>query len=157
MKSILFVCTGNIFRSMIAEYALKKALGQHSPYQVASAGTQANPQAIVPLVLQCLQQYDIDPTQHQQRRIVPELFVESELLVAMGCDHQEFISAHFGEQPPLFNEICHRRSEPVRDTNEAVPDFADNPSARDRHIGFVVDHICQSMPAFIENVPSFLT
>ena len=142
---------------MIAEYALKRELGEHSPYRVTSAGTQAAPQAIVPLVLQCLQPYQIDPSSHQQRRISPELFVEADLLVAMGVDHQQFIAAHFGEQPPLFNEICHQRSEAVLDTNEAVPDFAENPTARDQHIRFVVDHICQSMPAFVENLPSFLT
>ena len=30
MSSILFICTGNIFRSMVAEHALKAYLGEHS-------------------------------------------------------------------------------------------------------------------------------
>lgn len=156
MKSILFVCTGNIFRSMIAEHALKRELGPHAIYQVSSAGTQAAPQAIVPLVLECLLARDLDPTGHRQRRIDPELFVATDLVVAMGCDHRQFIAAHFGEQPPLFNEICHQRSEPVLDTNEAVPDYLDNPAARDEHIRRVVEHICNSMPAFVENMPRYL-
>ena len=156
MKNILFVCTGNIFRSMIAEHALKRELGEHSPYCVASVGTRAEPQAMVPLVLDCLQQRGLDPTGHQQRRITPELYVEADLLVVMGRDNQQYIAAHFGEHPPLFNEICHQRCEAVLDTNEAVPDFAQNPTARDLHIRFVVDHICDSIPAFMENVPRYI-
>jgi protein-tyrosine phosphatase len=75
MPAVLFVCTGNIFRSMIAEYALKKELGPNSPYAANSAGTHAEPQAIVPLVAECLAQRGIDPSPHRQRRIDPELFV----------------------------------------------------------------------------------
>jgi hypothetical protein len=35
MPSILFVCTGNILRSLIAEYALKARLDPHSPIRGA--------------------------------------------------------------------------------------------------------------------------
>jgi protein-tyrosine phosphatase len=48
MPSILFVCTGNIFRSMIAEYALKAMLDPRSLIRVSSAGTVALPQAMHP-------------------------------------------------------------------------------------------------------------
>ena len=44
MPSILFVCTGNIFRSLSAEYALKARLAPRSPIRVSSAGTLAIPQ-----------------------------------------------------------------------------------------------------------------
>ncbi|HSF32988.1 MAG TPA: hypothetical protein VLK82_21270 [Candidatus Tectomicrobia bacterium] len=43
MPSILFVCTGNIFRSLTAEYALKAVLDPRSPIRVSSAGTVAIP------------------------------------------------------------------------------------------------------------------
>jgi protein-tyrosine phosphatase len=51
MPSILFVCTGNIFRSMTAEYALKAMLDPRSPIRVSSAGTVALPQAMHPDVI----------------------------------------------------------------------------------------------------------
>jgi protein-tyrosine-phosphatase len=35
MKEILFVCTGNIFRSMIAENALRHTAGSASSYRFA--------------------------------------------------------------------------------------------------------------------------
>ena len=156
MKTILFVCTGNIFRSMIAEYALKRALGTDPPYLVGSAGTEAAPQAIVPLVLDCLSQYGIDPTSHSQRRITRDLFDQADLVVAMGLDHRDFLARNFDLQVPLFNEISHQRAEPVFDTNEAIPDYATNPAARDQHIRWVVDHICNSMPEFVTRLPVYL-
>ena len=156
MKSILFVCTGNIFRSMIAEYALKQVLGADPPYLVESAGTEATPQVMVPLLLNSLSQRGIDPTKHRQRRITRELFDRTDLVVAMGLDHREFFTQNFGQQVPLFNEISHRRAESVLDTNEAIPDYATNPEARDEHIRRVVDHICDSIPGFVTRLPIYL-
>jgi protein-tyrosine-phosphatase len=48
MPSILFVCTGNIFRRKTAEYALKARLDPRSPIPVSSAGTVAIPQQMHP-------------------------------------------------------------------------------------------------------------
>lgn len=47
VKSILFVCTGNIFRSLTAEYALKQYLGPQGMDCVGSAGSEAQPQSIL--------------------------------------------------------------------------------------------------------------
>ena len=51
MTSILFVCSGNIFRSLVAEYALKAQLGSRVGYLIGSAGIEALPQEIHPVVL----------------------------------------------------------------------------------------------------------
>ncbi|TMH71623.1 MAG: low molecular weight phosphotyrosine protein phosphatase, partial [Betaproteobacteria bacterium] len=40
---VLFVCTGNIFRSLTAEYALRRELGAQSAVAVASAGIHDYP------------------------------------------------------------------------------------------------------------------
>jgi protein-tyrosine-phosphatase len=41
MPSIVFVCTGDMFRRMTAEYALKTMLEPRAPIRVSSAGTVA--------------------------------------------------------------------------------------------------------------------
>jgi Protein-tyrosine-phosphatase len=38
LQSVLFVCTGNIFRSVTAEYALKARLGLDTSHVISSAG-----------------------------------------------------------------------------------------------------------------------
>ena len=50
-QSILFVCTGNIFRSVTAEYALKSRLGAGTSCVVSSAGIDAKPQSVHAWVL----------------------------------------------------------------------------------------------------------
>src|SRR5262249_3502881 len=96
MPSILFVCTGNIFRSMTAEYALKAALEPQSPLQVSSAGTQAIPQEMHPDVCAYLVRRGIDPSSHQQRKVSAELLRDTDLAIAMSLDHQVFLFESFG-------------------------------------------------------------
>lgn len=47
-RSILFVCTGNIFRSLVAEYALKRYLGPQGLYCVGSARIEAKLHRSIP-------------------------------------------------------------------------------------------------------------
>jgi protein-tyrosine phosphatase len=48
MADVLFVCTGNIFRSLTAEYVLRRELGPNSRIVVASAGTDDYPHVVAP-------------------------------------------------------------------------------------------------------------
>jgi len=41
MRRVLFVCTGNVFRSLAAEYALREALGATSGLNVAGTSEGA--------------------------------------------------------------------------------------------------------------------
>ncbi len=155
MKAILFVCTGNIFRSMSAEYALKAALGPQPPYRVSSAGIEAEPQAMSPHVRERLGRRGIDPTDHRQRRVTAEMLHEADVVVAMGLDHQAYLKAQFGREVWLFNQICFGTAAPVLDVWEAVPNEQRNPAARQAYIYAVVDYICDAMPHFIGNVERF--
>jgi protein-tyrosine-phosphatase len=62
MASILFVCTGNIFRSMTVEYAFKAMLDPCSPIRVSSAGRVVLPQQRHPDVRAYLVQRGVDPS-----------------------------------------------------------------------------------------------
>jgi protein-tyrosine phosphatase len=156
MKKILFVCTGNIFRSMIAEKALRFTAGPDSPYHFASAGTGATPQEMAALVREGLLARGIDPAGHSQRKLTPELFHAADLVIAIGFDHATFIQEHYKTNVPLFNEIAHGRREAILDTWEAVPDYQQNTDERDQHIQQVINHICHSAPQFLHGLPSFI-
>lgn len=155
MKSILFVCTGNIFRSMTAEYALKAALGPQPLYRVSSAGTEANFQVMAPEVRTRLAQRGLDASTHQQRRVTAEMLTEADVVVAMGLDHRLHLREQFGREAWLFNQICFGREEPVLDVWEAVPHEQRNPAARETYIYAVIDHVCEAMSLFIKNVERF--
>jgi len=156
MKSILFVCTGNIFRSMTAEYVLKAALGVESAYVVSSAGTEAKPQEMAHYVRARLHQRGLDPAKHQQRRVATEMLNEADLVVAMGLDHRAYLKDQFGREAWLFNQVCFGKEEPVLDIWEALPNLPPDPAAQAIYGISVVDYICDSMPYFSQNVERYL-
>lgn len=153
MRSILFICTGNIFRSMVAEYALKARLGPDTGYVIGSAGIEATPQLVHSVVHTRLLNKGIDVSNHVQRKLTGDLLQSADLAVAMGLNHQDFVRRHFDRDVPLFNEFCHRKIEPVLDLHEAIPDWQDNHEAAQRYVFSVIDHIWDSMPAFLSRLP----
>jgi protein-tyrosine phosphatase len=157
MPSILFVCTGNIFRSMTAEYALKARLDPRSLIRVSSAGTLAIPQQMHPDVRAYLVRRGMDPSHHEQRRVSAELLHATDLVIAMSTDHQAFLLDTFQYRAPLFNEVCHGRSEPLLDVWEAVPTWATDLDAA-RHYAFqVMEYIWASIPCLLQNLGNYLT
>jgi protein-tyrosine phosphatase len=156
MASILFVCTGNIFRSLTAEYALQARLDPRSPIRVSSAGTVAIPQAMHPDVRAYLMQRGMDPSHHRQRKVSTELLHASDLVIAMSTDHQSFLVDTFQYRAPLFNEVCHGRSEPLLDVWEAVPTRETDLNSA-RHYAFhVMEYIWASIPCLLQNLGTYL-
>jgi protein-tyrosine phosphatase len=156
MPSILFVCTGNIFRSMTAEYALKARLAPQSPIRVSSAGTLAIPQEMHPDIRAYLKRRGIDPSQHRQRRVTAELLQAADLVIAMSTDHQSFLVNTFQYRAPLFNDVCHGRSEPLLDVWEAIPTWETDPDAARRYVFRVMEYIWASVPGLLQNLGKYL-
>jgi protein-tyrosine phosphatase len=156
MPSILFVCTGNIFRSMTAEYALKARLDPRSPLRVSSAGTMAIPQEMHPDVRAYLVRRGMDPSQHQQRKVTVELLRATDLVIAMSTDHQAFLVDTFQYRAPLFNDVCHGRSEPLLDVWEAVPHWETDVQAARYYAYHVMEYICASMPGLLQNLERYI-
>jgi len=154
MKSVLFICTGNIFRSVAAEYALKAQVGPTAQSLIGSAGIEALPQPLDPLIRDRLRQKGADPSAHVQRKLTRELLERAEVPVAMGLDHRLFIRRHFGRDVLLFRELCCGIEEPVLDVHEAVPDWQRNPEAARAYVLSVIEFIWTAMPAFLARLSS---
>lgn len=149
MKSVLFICTGNVFRSMVAEYALKARLGPESGIVVGSAGTEAHSAELHPLIRDRLVAKGADPSKHVQRKLTHELLEGTDVPVAMGLDHREFIRRRFRREVRLFNEICFARMESVLDVHEAIPDWERNQDVALRYAYSVIDYIWDATPALL--------
>ena len=79
---ILFVCTGNIARSQMAE-GLARALAAPG-VEVASAGTKPNPKGVHPLAIEVLREKGIDASAHRSKHI-DELQGEFDFVITL-CD-----------------------------------------------------------------------
>jgi protein-tyrosine phosphatase len=154
-KSILFLCSGNIFRSVVAEYALKASVAPESGYVIGSAGIEARPQPIHPFVCGRMMEKGVDVSGHRQRLLTRELVEGTDLLIAMGANHREFVRRSFGREVPLFNQVCFEKDEPILDVDEAVPEWqVDLTRARD-YILLVIEHIWQATPVLLTRLPHF--
>ncbi|HEX9156108.1 MAG TPA: low molecular weight phosphatase family protein [Nitrospira sp.] len=154
-QSVLFVCTGNIFRSLAAEQALKATLGSRASFLVGSAGIDAKPQVVHEWVQTRLRLKGADPSAHVQRQLTREMILATDLVIAMGCNHQAFIRERFGRDVPLFNQVCFGRDEPIEDVHEVMPAWEQNLEQARAYVWSVIDRIWEATPALIQRLPSF--
>lgn len=155
--NVLFVCTGNIFRSMSAEYLLKDLLKkrQTNGITVSSAGTQAIPETLPKACIDALHSFRIDPTPHHQRKVSPAILASNDLIVSMAKEHQDHLWNKFRVNSHLFNEIAHGKETSIPDVWEAVPDFDKNPVAKNKYIMKTIYYIHDSMPDFLDQARRF--
>ncbi len=148
---ILFVCTGNIFRSLAAEYALRHELGTGG-MAVASAGTDDYPHVVRPNVRDYLREKGFDVSAHRRRTVTAEILAGAELVVAMSTDHQRFLREKFGVAAPVFLEACGGACEPLPDIEEVVRDYRTNTAAVDAHVRKTIDTIIELTPRLAKQI-----
>lgn len=154
--SILFVCSGNIFRSMSAEFALRHRLGSASPIFVSSAGLEQAPHDVMDFVAAHLLRRGLDVSNHRPRRLTDPILTQADLAVAMGYDHRDQIGAEFARPVPLFSEVAYGVSRPLPDVWEVVPDWRANLEAAQSYAEGVIDYIVDAMPDFARRMDRFL-
>jgi len=92
--SILFVCTGNVCRSPMAELLCAGWADPRADLQVASAGVAALVgQGIDTSSASVLGQAGIDPTRHRARQFDPEMATRADLVLTAEAAHRDAIMA----------------------------------------------------------------
>ena len=152
MKRVLFVCTGNIFRSMTAEHALRHVLGRGGDIAVESAGTEAVLQEMPSYLSERLDERGIDVSAHCQRRVSDEILSTADLVVAMGLNHRDILRDRFQCEALLFYQVLRGEERPLLDINEALPDWQSQPEKAIAYAVSVVDLICDAMPEFADKL-----
>jgi protein-tyrosine phosphatase len=152
VRSILFVCTGNVFRSVVAEYATRVHLEPNNLLVVGSAGIEAKPQSIHPWIQRCLCERGADVATHVPRRLTRELLEGTDLIVAMSRDHQTFIHQEFEVEVPLFKQVCYGRDEPILDLHEAHPNWEQDLNQAQAYVSSVIEMIWNDIPSLLSRL-----
>lgn len=92
---VLFVCTGNICRSAIAEQVFRARYGSDQ-IRFSSAGTGALVGAAMPeQAAEISRHLGGNPDQHSGRQLTKDIVAESELVIALTRDHRsEIVRTH---------------------------------------------------------------
>jgi protein-tyrosine phosphatase len=156
MTKVLFVCSGNVFRSLSAERALRSLLPPGSEIEVSSAGTIAGKAKLRQDVLDALGRWGVDARDHKPRLLTQEIVDESDLIVAMNTDHQKIIAEQFGRHAPLYNEIAVGTALPFPDLPDVVEHYWKKPEESRAFVDASVDRIFRNRENFLARLPQYL-
>jgi glycine hydroxymethyltransferase len=93
MKTILFVCTGNVCRSPMAEGLFRHAVGRSDAYRVLSAGLgAADGQPPSPFAVQAMRELGIDISQQRSRALTAELVQQADYIFGMTHSHVDTVT-----------------------------------------------------------------
>ena len=91
-RTLMFVCTGNICRSPMAEYLLRDRLGPEADWEVGSAGTSAgHGMQASDSAVETLREKGLDLSRHRSQPLSRELVDGASLVVVMTAGHRDFI------------------------------------------------------------------
>jgi Protein-tyrosine-phosphatase len=96
---ILFICSGNRSRSVLAEYLLRHIAAQKRlPVEVRSAGTDTiDGRRADPLTVCSLREWGIDATEHRTQSITPELIEWADWVLTATLSHRDKLREWFPE------------------------------------------------------------
>ena len=104
MKRILFVCHGNICRSPMAEFIMKKLVrqaGREDDFEVASAATSreelGNP--VYPMARQELAMHGIGCAGHAARQLTADDYGRYDLIIGMDEENMRNMRIILGDDP----------------------------------------------------------
>ena len=106
MIKIIFVCHGNICRSVMAEFIFKnlvKEKGIDKSFEISSAGVSSEEEGndIYPPAKRELRRHNIPFTSHYAHRITDEEFRENNLIVALDSSNMRRLLSRFGKDDKI--------------------------------------------------------
>ena len=100
IKRILFVCTGNLCRSPMAQCLFENMLARDpllrsAGIEVESAGTTAGGYAATPEAMAVMHECGLDLSRHRSRPLNPGLIERADLILVMEAAHRERVAFRF--------------------------------------------------------------
>ncbi|HAS83818.1 MAG TPA: low molecular weight protein arginine phosphatase [Verrucomicrobia bacterium] len=95
-RTIVFVCTGNICRSPMAEYLFRAHIASQSDIRVCSAGVMTGyGQPASRYAVKAMNELGVDMNAHRSQPVTQELVDAAELLVVMTEGHRDVLLSRY--------------------------------------------------------------
>ncbi len=124
MKTILFICTGNLCRSPMAEGLFRHSTKNHSAYTVLSAGVGAiDGQAASVNAIRVMKEIGIDISGHRSRQLTAELVAKADYILGMTHGHVDAVNLlypHASEKTFLVREFDERLKPYQKDISDPI-------------------------------------
>ncbi len=124
MKTILFVCTGNVCRSPMAEGLFRKAVEGRSDYRVMSAGLgAAEGQPPTGHAVEAVKELGVDISGQRSRMLTPELVDAADYIFGMTHSHIDTVMLlypHAAEKTFLLREFDETLEQFEKDISDPI-------------------------------------
>lgn len=150
----MFICTGNIFRSLSAEQCFKQYLADQNitGWKVGSAGIIAEQANQDPKAVTVRASLGVANPPHRQRKVSQEILDAYDIVVCMAQNHMDFLAGEFGyKQALLFNTLALGENTSVFDIEDVVPDYKTNRAAVEEMIEGTIRSIHAKIPNVFKN------
>ena len=158
-RRILFVCKGNKFRSMAAEYCLNNFLKKNgiNDASVSSAGLVLDKRETNPIIFKVLKGLGINAERHECRKLTKRDLLNSDLVIAMTEEQKDAIKNEYGfGNAVLFNMVANGEETSVRGINDIIKNQAVQKKAVVTHIKKTIFHINRSIPKLYRRLDNYL-
>jgi len=119
-RLIVFVCTGNICRSPMAEYLFRTHIVSRPDFRVCSAGVMAGYGTPASrYAVKAMNELGVDISPHRSQPVTRDLVEDAELLVVMTRGHHDILLANY---PQAAGKIALLKSFDPNSTDEDVMD-----------------------------------
>lgn len=147
MKNILFVCTGNTCRSVMAQYLLKQAVKNRDDVEVASAGTAvffSSPPSKETLLV--LKELGVDASGHQANNLTSRMIKKADLIFVMSRAHRQYVLEKVPQADKrvyFVKEFVHSKEGLKEDLD--IPDPIGTSEASYRQCAFIIKEAIQKI------------
>ncbi len=147
--NILFVCTDNFTRSVIAEFCMKDYLKStnNNSVNVASSGIRAKSDIskYSSVHFKIMKEMGIDTSDFKRTQFNETFFEKFDVIIGMSESHKDYIKQQYNRDIYLFNEVLNGQQTPVNIGSPDSVDFLEQMNQLVKYVNNAVPYLLRNL------------